>query len=58
MGFSSLEAKALVNRMVEKGLLGHGAGHLVLSLAQREGMTVREAGEALMSGNDWEALLI
>lgn len=56
MGFSSLEADALVTRMVEQGLLGHGAGHLVLRLAQREGITVREAGEALAGGNYWEML--
>lgn len=56
MGFSSLEAETLVSRMAEKGLLGHGAGHLVLRLAQREGLTVREAGEALMGGNYWEVL--
>jgi hypothetical protein len=35
---------------------GHGAGHLVLRLAQQEGMMVREAGEALMGGNYGGAL--
>jgi len=56
MGFSSLEAESLVNRMVEKGLLGHGAGHLVLGLAQAKGMAIREAGEGLLRGDYWEAL--
>ncbi len=56
MGFSSIEAKALVQRMSESGLLGHGAGRLVLELARAKGMTVREAGEALLAGDHWEAL--
>lgn len=54
MGFSSLEARALVTRMLDKSLLGHGAGHLVLELAHRQGITVREAGLALLAGQYWE----
>jgi D-ornithine 4,5-aminomutase subunit alpha len=54
MGFSSLETKALVHMMQEKGLLGHGAGNLVLRLARQQGMTVREAGLALLAGKYWE----
>ena len=57
MGFSSTEAKALVDRMQGRSLLGHGAGGLVLKLAQQKGITVREAGEALLAGRDWEVLL-
>ncbi|NIP45799.1 MAG: ornithine aminomutase [Gammaproteobacteria bacterium] len=56
MGFSSLESKALVERMLEKGLLGHGAGRLVLVLAGRKGMPVREAGLALIAGEHWDDL--
>ena len=56
MGFSSLEARALVNTMGEKNLLGHGAGHLVLQLAQKQGISVREAGLRLLRGEGWEEL--
>ena len=56
MGFSSLETKPLVNRMLEKGVLGHGAGNLVLKLAQKKGISVREAGLALIDGKYWEEL--
>lgn len=56
MGFSSAEAKLLVDRMHREGLLGHGAGHLVLQLALRKGLTVRAAGEALLSGRHWQEL--
>jgi D-ornithine 4,5-aminomutase subunit alpha len=58
MGFSSLETKPLVNRMLEKGLLGHGAGKLVLELAQKKGMSVREAGLGLIDGKYWEELTV
>ena len=56
MGFSSLEARELVAQMQARGLLGRGAGHLVLALAMSKGMTVREAGRALLEGRDWEEL--
>jgi D-ornithine 4,5-aminomutase subunit alpha len=56
MGFSSAEAKTLVSRMNEAGLLGHGAGRLVLELAQRRSLQVREAGQALLEGRHWEDL--
>jgi D-ornithine 4,5-aminomutase subunit alpha len=56
MGFSSVEAKALVSRMHERNLLGHGAGRLVLELARRKGISVREAGTALLGGQSWEEL--
>jgi D-ornithine 4,5-aminomutase subunit alpha len=54
MGFSSLEAKPLVNMMWDRGLLGHGAGNLVLQLAQKKGITVRQAGLGLLAGKYWE----
>lgn len=54
MGFSSLETRALVNKMSERGLLGHGAGHIVLQLAQNKGISVREAGLGLLHDEYWE----
>jgi D-ornithine 4,5-aminomutase subunit alpha len=54
MGFSSMEAKALVDGFSQRGLLGRGAGRLVLELAQQRGVPVREAGEALLDGRLWE----
>lgn len=57
MGFSSLEAKALVNKMWERELLGQGAGKLVFALAQRKGISVRAAGLALLQGDYcWQEL--
>ena len=56
MGIGSQDAKALVARMAERGLLGRGAGRLVLELAQRRGLPVREAADELLAGRHWEEL--
>ncbi len=56
MGFSSAEAKTLVGRLHERGLLGRGAGRLVHELAQRHGLTPRDAGLALLEDRHWEEL--
>ena len=54
MGFSSLEAKALVDAFAGRGLLGHGAGRLVLELAQAKNLTVRQAGTGLIADRYWD----
>ena len=54
MGFSSVEAKALVEGFAGRGLLGHGAGRLILELADSRRLTVRDAGQALLDGRYWE----
>jgi D-ornithine 4,5-aminomutase subunit alpha len=54
MGFSSVEAKALVTQLGELGLLAHGAGRLILELALKKKIPVREAGRALVRGRYWE----
>jgi D-ornithine 4,5-aminomutase subunit alpha len=56
MGFSSIETKALVEQMGQRGLLSHGAGRLVLELAKAKGVSVREAGTALLAGRYWQEL--
>lgn len=58
MGFSSMETKSIVDQMGEKGLLGHGAGSIVLKLAQKKGISVREAGLGLMRGEYWEEVAV
>jgi len=54
MGFSSVEAKQLVGQMSERNLLEHGAGHLILTLAKKKDVTVRDAGMSLLAGHLWE----
>lgn len=56
MGFSSIESKQLVEQLHQNGLLGHGAGYLVLELAKTKNISVREAGVALLHGEYWQEL--
>jgi D-ornithine 4,5-aminomutase subunit alpha len=56
MGFSSIEAGQLVGRMQARGLLGEGAGRLVLELATAKRISVREAGSALLADRYWNEL--
>ena len=56
MGLSSVESKQLVERLAERDLLGHGAGKLVLGLAQAHGIPVREAALRLLAGRHWEEI--
>ncbi|MCD6122438.1 MAG: ornithine aminomutase subunit alpha [Spirochaetales bacterium] len=54
MGFSGPEAKAIVTKALEKGLLGHGAGALVLKASNRSGLSVKKAGLEMIKGKFWE----
>lgn len=56
MGFSSLEAKAIVEGAMDRGLLGKGAGHLVYRLAKEKGIDIREAGLKLADGEMWDEI--
>ncbi|MCR4784647.1 MAG: ornithine aminomutase subunit alpha [bacterium] len=54
MGFSSLEARDIVNGCLERELLGHGAGNVVYRLAKKLNLGIREAGLTLIEGQNWE----
>lgn len=56
MGFSSTEAAAIVEACLDRGLLGKGAGHVVLRAARDGGMAIREAGLALAEGRLWDGM--
>lgn len=51
MGFSSLEAKAIVDGCMERNLLGHGAGNVVCRYAKHKNLEIRPAGLALLQPN-------
>ncbi|WP_334292203.1 ornithine aminomutase subunit alpha [Thermotalea metallivorans] len=57
MGFSSLEAKAIVEGVMDRGLMGKGAGHVVFKLAKEKNMEIREAGLALVEGKYWDEVV-
>ena len=54
MGFSSLEAKDIVDKVITHGLIGKGAGHVVYRLAKLENLEIREAGLKLISNQGFE----
>ncbi len=54
MGFSSIEAKAIVEGCVERSLMCYGAGNVVYRLAKSKGMDIRPAGLELVNGNLWD----
>ena len=56
MGFSSIEAKPIVEGAIRKGLMGKGCGHLVWRLSVFKGISVREAGLELAEGRCWDEL--
>lgn len=57
MGFSSLEAQALVKKIIEHQLMGKGAGHVVFRYARLKGLSIRDAGLALIQDTGWDDVL-
>jgi D-ornithine 4,5-aminomutase subunit alpha len=54
MGFSSAEAKAIVEQTIERELIGKGAGHVVYAVATEKKLGIREAGLKLAEGSLWD----
>lgn len=54
MGFSSIEAKEIVNKVIDKGLIGKGAGHVVYKAAKLNNISIREAGLKLKNDELWD----
>lgn len=48
MGIDSISAHGVVDRILEAGLLGKGAGHVVLKLSQKNGIDIRSAATAIL----------
>lgn len=56
MGFSSLEAKPLVEMAIDRELIGKGVGHLVYKVSKENNLSIRGAGLALLDGQYWDTL--
>lgn len=56
MGFSSLEAKALVDKVILHQLIGKGAGHVVYRYSLLQNCSVRAAGLALLHDQGWDEI--
>ncbi len=48
MGVDSVSSHGVVDRILEAGLLGKGAGHVVLKLSQKCGRDIRGAAQAIL----------
>lgn len=56
MGFSSIEAKTIVDGIIDKGFIGKGAGNVLFRLSKEHNISIREAGLKLIEGQYWDAL--
>lgn len=56
MGFSSIEVAPIVEGVMKKGLMGKGSGNVVWRLAQKKGISVRDAGLLLANGREWDTV--
>lgn len=52
MGFSSIEAKAIVDLVLDNNLIEHGAGHVVYKYAKMHQLDIRDAGLKILETND------
>ena len=52
MGVDSISSHGVVDRILEAGLLGKGAGHVVLRLCQKTGKDVRAAAAAILESKE------
>lgn len=54
MGFSSIEAKAIVEGCIEHNLIEHGTGNVIYRLAKANNAEIRTTGLALIDGKLWD----
>ena len=50
MGVSSLDTQKIVEGCMDRGLMGHGAGHVVYKISKAKDISIREASEKLAAG--------
>ena len=54
MGVSSLDTQKVVEGCMDRGLMGHGAGHVVYKVMQAHDLSAKEAAEKLVAGEYWD----
>lgn len=54
MGFSSIEAKNIVEKVIDNNLISKGAGHIVYRYSKITNISIREAGIKLMEDLGWD----
>ncbi len=56
LGIASPDTQAIVKGALDRGLLGHGAGHCVWRYAQLVNIPVAQAAQRLAEGEGWDQL--
>ena len=56
MGIDSPTCNAVVCEIDKRGLLGHGAGHVVLHCARQWDVDVRAAAKQMAAGKGWDTV--
>lgn len=56
MGFSSIEAKPLVEMAIDHGFIAKGVGHCVYKVSKENGLSIRDAGLQMLEGKYWDTL--
>lgn len=57
MGFSSIEANALVKLCMDYQLMPKGAGHVIYKASQLKNIPIRTAGLELIEGMHWQDVI-
>ena len=57
MGISSLETKPIVEGCMDRGLMGHGAGHVVYKVMKAHDLSAKAAAEKLVAGEYWDEVV-
>jgi len=57
MGFSSIEAKGIVEGAIDRGLIGKGVGNVIYRVAKDNNLSIREVGLKLLDGELWDTAM-
>lgn len=57
MGFSSIEAKGIVQKVIDHDLMSKGAGHVVYKLSIIRKIDIRDAGLLLLNDKGWDEVI-
>ncbi|WP_423364434.1 ornithine aminomutase subunit alpha [Mycoplasma sp. P36-A1] len=56
LGFSSIEAKAIVEKVMDYGLMSKGAGHVIYVASKENNVSIKEAGFGLIEDKYWDSV--
>lgn len=57
MGFNSIEAAAIVEKVMDHNLMPKGAGHVVYIVSKNNNISIKDAGLALIDNKYWDEVV-